>query len=157
MKTWYGTLASNKPAAQLYEYTVAAMLVHTLRLRKLGVRLIPAELRLQPPLVGHLTLRPSVYAGRDGRERSFCCVVQEVNGAGESLGPYSARLLKIESRGILIAGDGESWERRRCTTHKQTMWAWPAPGGNPKRPPPGATLGSMRFVDALAALVLRTE
>nr|WP_297383592.1 hypothetical protein [uncultured Roseateles sp.] len=137
----------------LYEYTVVAMLVHALRLRKLGVKLTPAELRLQTPLVGYLTLRPSVYSGRDGRGRWFCCVVPEEPGFGETVELYSARLLKIESRGILIAGEEESWARKRCTTFNQTIWAWPAPGGSPNVPPPGATLDSMKFVDAIAALV----
>lgn len=153
MKTWYGTLASNRPVVTLYEYTVVTMLVHALCLRKLGVKLTPAELRLQTPIVGHLSLTPSHYERRDGRGAWYCCVVPEVWHPRGTLELYSARLLKIEARGILVAGMEEFWERKRCISYKQTVWAWPAPGGHQKVPPPGATLDSMRFVDALAALV----
>ena len=153
MKSRYATLASSRPVATLYEYTVVAMLVHALRLRKLGVKLTPAELRLQTPLVGHLGFMPSTYGKRDGRGAWYCCIVPQTPHPNGTLELYSARLLKIEARGILIAGTEEFWERKRCTSFRQAVWAWPAPGGNPKPPPPGATLDSMRFVDALAALV----
>jgi hypothetical protein len=79
--------------------------------------------------------------------------VPEGSGFGEALELYSARLLKIESRGILIAGEEEFWARKRCTSFKQTIWAWPAPGGIAKVRPAGATLDSMKFVDAISALV----
>lgn len=129
------------------------MLVHALCLRKLGVKLTPAELRLQTPIVGNLRFVPSTYERRDGRGAWYCCIVPEVWQRGGTLELYSAKLLKIESRGILIAGMEEFWERKRCTSFRQTVWAWPAPEGNQKAPPPGATLDSMKFVDALAALV----
>jgi hypothetical protein len=62
-------------------------------------------------------------------------------------------LLDKASLSILVAGVEEFWERKRCTRYRQAVWAWPAPDGSRKAPPQGATLDSMKFVDALAALV----
>ena len=67
---------------------------------------------------------------------------------------FSARLVRIEARGILISGEEDEWDRKRRTSFRQTLWAWPLP------PPiqdagPRASKGSrevLRLLEAIDAL-----
>lgn len=38
-----------------------------------------------------------------------------------------ALLIRIETKGILIGGEEEVWDRKRVTKYRQTLWAWPVP------------------------------
>lgn len=130
------------------------MLVRALRLRHRGVKLDPAVLRAAVPLEGLLRLNASRYQGRDGRGRTVCLLMP----VGGSLQPivemFSARLVRIESRGILISGEEDEWDRKRRTSFRQTLWAWPMPPPVPASAPTDSK-GSrevMKLLEAIEAL-----
>lgn len=78
------------------------MLVRALRLRRKGLRLSAAELRAEVPLVGLLQMRDSTYHGRDGRGKQVCLLMPQTGGIAPILELFSARVLRIEERGILV-------------------------------------------------------
>lgn len=101
------------------------MLVRALCLRRQGVKLTPEELRSTTPMVGTLIMRKSVYRGRDGRGNQVCLLMPTAKSVQPYVELFSARLIRIEERGILIAGEEDVWNRKRQTTYAQTLWAWP--------------------------------
>ncbi len=111
------------------------MLVQALCLRHLGRKLPVEVLRAAVPMEGDLRLIDSYYAGRDGRGKQLCLLVPQSGEVRALVELYSARLLRIESRGILIAGEEEVWDRKRVTKYRQTLWAWPAPPRPPEQKP----------------------
>jgi len=67
---------------------------------------------------------------------------------------FGARLLRIEARGVLIAGEQDFWNRKRRLTYPQVLWAWPVPPAKTEAPSP-AEDGSphvRRLLDALDAI-----
>ena len=112
------------------------MLVRALLLRHLGVKIDAARLRATQPIVGLLTLDRSLYGGRDGRGRDVCRVMPVGPGCTPHVELLSARLIRIEKRGLLIVGEEDQWNRKRRTTYPQALWAWPFEGkAQPARPP----------------------
>lgn len=135
----------------LYIHTVFVMLVHALLLRRQGIRRSPEELKAATPLVGRLRLRASEFEGRDGRGRQVCLLMPVEEGVQPLVELFSARLLRIEDRGVLIGGEEDFWNRKRRTTYTQVLWAWPLPPPA-KEPMPHASIGSpevRRLLDAL--------
>ncbi len=66
---------------------------------------------------------------------------------------FSAKLLRIETRGILIAGEEEVWDRKRKTTYRQTLWAWPLPPQAEKPPTKAVSSPEVRrLLEALDAM-----
>jgi len=130
------------------------MLVRALRLRHRGVKLDPSVLRATAPLEGLLRLDASRYQGRDGRGRTVCLLMPVGGSVQPLVEMFSARLVRIEARGILISGEEDEWDRKRRTSFRQTLWAWPLP------PPiqdegPRASKGSrevLRLLEAIDAL-----
>ncbi|MFX1678036.1 hypothetical protein PV762_02285 [Mitsuaria sp. CC2] len=47
---------------------------------------------------------------------------------------FSARIVKVETRGMLITGEEEEWERKVCRKYEQTIWAWPHGPGREDKP-----------------------
>lgn len=129
------------------------MLVHALCLRHRGVKIPTAELRLHTPLLGQLAFRRSPYDNRDDRGYMWCLLTPRRGDAADAIQLYDAQVLRIEPRGILVGGFEEEWNRKQCTKHRQVLWAWPVSGENVKPAPQGANIDSMKFVEALAALV----
>ncbi len=79
-------------------------------------------------MTGRLQLRMSHYEGRDGRGRQVCLLMPAAPASYQPLVElFSARLLRIEDRGILIGGREEVWVRKRRTEYPQVLWAWPVP------------------------------
>ena len=77
---------------------------------------------------------------------------------GGSLQPlvemFSARLVRIEARGILVSGEEDEWNRKRRTSFRQTLWAWPMPPPVPASEPKESK-GSrevMKLLEAIEAL-----
>ncbi|WP_377153714.1 hypothetical protein ACFJIX_18970 [Roseateles sp. UC29_93] len=129
------------------------MLVHALRLRFQGVKLTPAELRAQTPLMGHLNFNQSFYQGRDERGLWVCTLMPELGECGWSVELFDARVLRIETRGILVGGVEDTWLRKKRTSYTQVLWAWPVSGEKTRVRPPSATTESMKFIEQLAELV----
>jgi hypothetical protein len=105
------------------------MLVEALLLRHRGIPIDPVVLRKATPLRGELIYKPSYYKGRDGRGLMNAMLLPAELSLPE-VTLYGARILKVEQRGILIAGEEEEWNRKICKKFRQTMWAWP-PGPGP--------------------------
>lgn len=129
------------------------MLVQALCLRRLGRKLPTELLRAAVPLVGQLRMVDSYYQGRDGRGRQICLLMPQSGAVPPLVELYSARLLRIEARGILISGQEEFWDRKRKVEYRQTLWAWPMPPpqheGHPQK------VGSpevQRLLEALEAM-----
>ncbi|WP_343630672.1 hypothetical protein [Roseateles sp.] len=130
------------------------MLVQALLLRQQGQRRSASELRAQVPLLGALRLRDSAYQGRDGRGRQVCLLMPATGGLAPIVELYSARVLRIEDRGVLIGGHEEFWNRKQRTTYVQVLWAWPLPP-EPKDEKPPSSVSSpevRRLLDALDAM-----
>lgn len=104
------------------------MLVRALLLRHLGAKIDPVTLRANLPMVGVLTLDRSPYDGRDGRATNVCRLTASEGSNSTLVELFNARVLKIECRGLLIAGEEDHWNRKRKTTYPQAMWAWPFHG-----------------------------
>lgn len=111
------------------------MLVQALCLRRLGRRLSPEALRAAVPLEGQLRMVDNYYEGRDGRGRQICLLMPPTGTVPPLVELYSAKLIRIEARGILIAGVEETWDRKRKVEYRQTLWAWPLPPPQPKQKP----------------------
>lgn len=129
------------------------MLVQALCLRHLGRKLPVEVLRAAVPMEGDLRLIDSFYGGRDGRGKQLCLLVPQSGEVRTLVELYSARLIRIETRGILIGGEEEVWDRKRVTKYRQTLWAWPVPP--PLETSPRQTAGSpevRRLVEALDAM-----
>lgn len=103
------------------------MLVQALCLRRHGRKLPTEVLRAAIPMEGDLRLIDSYYGGRDGRGKQLCLLVPQCGEVRTLVELYSARLVRIETKGILIAGEEEVWDRKRVTKYRQTLWAWPVP------------------------------
>ena len=147
-------LRQSGTATILSFYTVFIMLVHALLLRRQGIRRSPEELKASTPLIGRLRLRASHYEGRDGRGRQVCLLMPVEEGVQPIVELFSARLLRIEDRGVLIGGEEEFWNRKRRATYTQVIWAWPLPPPA-KEPVPHASIGSpkvRRLLEALDAI-----
>lgn len=130
------------------------MLVRALRLRRQGVRLSAAELRTEVPLAGLLRIRDSTYQGRDGRGKQVCLLMPQTGGVVPLVELFSARVLRIEDRGILVGGHEELWNRKRRTTYVQVLWAWPMPPESEGRLPPSSVSRPevRRLLEALDAM-----
>lgn len=112
-----------------------AMLVRALLLRHHGARVATEQLRCREPMTGRLQLRMSHYEGRDGRGRQVCLLMPpDIRSCQPLVELFSARLLRIEDRGILIGGREEFWDRKRKTEYPQVLWAWPLPPEAAGRP-----------------------
>ncbi|WP_141100953.1 hypothetical protein [Roseateles aquatilis] len=129
------------------------MLVYALRLRRAGVKLTPVEVRGQTPLLGNLAFRRSFYEGRDDRGPMVCLLTPQRGECGWHVELLNAQVLRIEPRGMLIAGEEDEWVRKKRTSHRQAIWAWPAGAAPQTAPPAGSTLESVKFLAALEALV----
>lgn len=130
------------------------MLVQALRLRRQGARLSTAELRAEVPLAGVLRMRDSAYQCRDGRGKQVCLLMPQTGGVVPIVELFSARVLRIEDRGILVGGHEEFWNRKQRTTHVQVLWAWPMPPES-KEEPPHSSVSSpevRRLLEALDAM-----
>lgn len=130
------------------------MLVQALRLRRQGLRLSAAELRAEIPLTGLLRMRDSAYQGRDGRGKQVCLLMPMTGGVVPIAELFSARVLRIEDRGILIGGHEEFWNRKQRTTYVQVLWLWPMPPESKEEPPPSSasTPEVRRLLEALDAM-----
>ena len=127
------------------------MLVRALLLRHLGAKIDSATLRATQPLVGLLTLGRSSYDGRDGRGVNVCRLMPAGSGLTPHVELLSARLIRIERRGLLICGEEDHCNRKRCTTYPQALWAWPL-DGQPSPPTPPRATHDARAEDFLAQL-----
>ena len=101
------------------------MLVQALCLRRAGAKLSRAELRAATPLVGELHFLANEYQGRDGRGRQVCHLMPVTGAFPPIVELFDAKVVKIEDRGVLIAGTEESWNRKQRRTFPQAVWAWP--------------------------------
>lgn len=130
------------------------MLVRALLLRHLGAKIDPARLRAAQPMVGLLTLDRSPYDGRDGRGRNVCRLMAADHGRTPQIELFSARLIRIEKHGILIAGEEDHWNRKRRTTYPQALWAWPFDGKPQQETTPirGRDAAADDFLSQLAEL-----
>ena len=130
------------------------MLVRALRLRRQGARLSAAELRAEVPLAGFLRMRDSAYQGRDGRGAQVCLLMPQTGGVVPIVELFSARVLRIEDRGILVGGREEFWNRKQRTTYVQVLWAWPMPPESKEEPPPSSVSSPevRRLLEALDAM-----
>lgn len=109
------------------------MLVRALLLRHRGVPIDPSLLRKAIPLSGRLIYARSQYEGRDGRGRMTAILMPVGNRSAPHVELFSARIVKVEVRGMLITGEEEEWERKVCRKYRQTLWAWPqGPGQDDK-------------------------
>ncbi|ALV07313.1 hypothetical protein [Roseateles depolymerans] len=130
------------------------MLVRALCLRRQGVKLTPEELRAATPLVGTLILDKSTYKGRDGRGNQVCLLMPTGNSTVPHVELFSARLIRIEQRGILIGGEEDIWKRKKRTTYPQVLWAWPfSPDAEKIEPPKSASSVHLsEFLAQIAAI-----
>ncbi|MBO9687073.1 MAG: hypothetical protein J7598_10695 [Mitsuaria chitosanitabida] len=131
------------------------MLVQALRLRRQGARLSASELRAEIPLAGLLRMRDSSYQGRDGRGKQVCLLMPQTGGVAPLVELFSARVLRIEDRGILVGGHEEFWNRKQRTSYMQVLWAWPMPPESKDEPPPASASspGVRRLLEALDSMV----
>jgi len=127
------------------------MLVRALCLRRLGKKLSAEELKAATPLNGRLEMQASSYGGRDGRGRQVCLLLPVCGRAEPLVELFSARLLRIETRGVLIGGEEDFWNRKVCNTYRQVLWAWPTPPDVPD-PPPASGVSSPEVRKLLEAL-----
>lgn len=68
---------------------------------------------------------------------------------------FSARVLRIEDRGILVGGHEEFWNRKQRTSYVQVLWAWPMPPeSKDEHPPVSASSPEVRrLLEALDSMV----
>lgn len=131
------------------------MLVQALCLRRQGVKLTPEELRAVTPMVGTLVLDKSTYKGRDGRGDQVCLLMPTGNSTIPHVELFSARLIRIEQRGILIGGEEDLWNRKKRTTYPQVLWAWPFHPGEKREDTPrnASRVDVSQFLERIGALV----
>lgn len=67
------------------------------------------------------SFRKSPYDNRDDRRYMWCLLTPRQGECGRCVEIYSAKVLRIETRGILIGGTEEVWERERCFKQPQVM------------------------------------
>ena len=102
---------------------------------------------------GDLRLVDSYYSGRDGRGKQLCLLVPRSGEVRTLVELYSARLIRIETKGILIAGEEEIWDRKRVTKYRQTLWAWPVPPRQlEEKPQVAGSPEVQRLLEALDAM-----
>ena len=100
------------------------MRVSVVLLRRLGERLSPGELRIQPRLVGTIRLYREP-GGRIGQWNRVAALTL-THGAGIEL--HEARLTRWDVRGLVLCGEERSWKaRRECVAHPQAWWCRPLP------------------------------
>ena len=134
------------------------MLVQALCLRREGIKLSEEQLRAAKPMVGRLHLRANEYRGRDGRGRQVCLLMPVTGAYPPVIELFDAKLVKIEDRGLLIAGTEEAWNRKQRKTFPQAIWAWPFhPSAQMLLTPPAADMGSReaglsKLLEALDAI-----
>lgn len=102
-------------------------------------------------MVGLLRMRDSSYQGRDGRGKQVCLLMPQTGGVVPIVELFSARVLRIEDRGILVGGHEEFWNRKQRTTYVQVLWAWPMPPESKEEPAP-STVSSPEVRKLLEAL-----
>lgn len=101
------------------------MLVKALKLRRMGERISPEELRGTPPMVGNLSVKQDQLR-RLATRGSRMALLMPLGGGCEPLAQlHSARLALVDHRGLVIQGIEESWRRKQCTDHRQALWCWP--------------------------------
>lgn len=130
------------------------MLVRALLLRHRGVPIDPSLLRKAIPLSGELIYTRSQYEGRDGRGRMTAILMPVGMRTTPQIELFSARIVKVEVRGMLITGEEEEWERKVCRKYRQTLWAWPhGPGQDDKlRQKPELSTQARDFLAEIEAL-----
>lgn len=139
------------PEYTVCPYSISSMLVRALRLRHRGLKLSAEELKAATPLSGRLQMQDSHYNGRDGRGKQVCLLLPLSGRAEPLVELFSARVLRIESRGVLIGGEEDFWNRKVCSTYRQVLWAWPSPPDMPE-PPPATGVSSPEVRKLLEAL-----
>ncbi|ANH66648.1 hypothetical protein ABE85_02060 [Mitsuaria sp. 7] len=67
---------------------------------------------------------------------------------------FSAQLVRIEPRRVLIAGEEDFWNRKRQSSYRQVLWAWPTPPEVPEAAPEKGVSSPevRRLLDALDAM-----
>jgi hypothetical protein len=101
------------------------MLVKALCLRNLGRRLSAEELRAAKPLTGNLRVEPELTRGQLPNSARMALLLPVGKGVDPLVQLHGMRLLKIDDRGLLIAGIEERWERKKRIDYRQALWCWP--------------------------------
>ena len=84
----------------------------------------------------------------------MCLLMPQAGGVVPIVELFSARLLRIEERGILIGGHEEFWNRKRRNAYVQVLWAWPMPPESENKAPPSSVSSPevRRLLEALDAM-----
>jgi hypothetical protein len=109
------------------------MLVRALCLRHLGVKLTPAQLRQEVPMVGRLRYEASYYGGKDGNGAYACLLMPVSGGTDPEVQLHHAKVVKIEPRGLLIQGLEYVFRRRERESYPQMLWCWSIQPGELRR------------------------
>ena len=112
------------------------LLVKALCLRRQGLRLSADELRGVVPMLGRLRYEANPYKGQDGRGALTCLLMPVGSSIDPQVQLFSARIRRIDARGIIIQGTEEVWNRKRHTDYPQALWAWPIHPDEFKPPAP---------------------
>ena len=78
-----------------------------------------------PVMVGCLRYEANPYRGSDGRGALTCLLMPVGSSTDPHVQLFSARIRRIDARGIIIQGVEEHWQRKRHTDYPQALWAWP--------------------------------
>lgn len=109
------------------------MLVKVKMLRHHGEKLLADRVRGGGWLQGSLLALPEPER-RMGRGK----MVVNLLPIGDEFEPlrqlFDARLVRIERRGLVLAGVEEFWDRKRCTDYPQAWWCVPLCPAPPRQP-----------------------
>lgn len=84
-------------------------------------------------MVGNLRYEASYYGGKDGNG-AYACLLMPLTGSTEpEVQLFHAKVIKIETRGVLIQGHEHVWRRKERLTYPQTLWCWPIEPGAVRR------------------------
>src|SRR5262249_10841256 len=100
------------------------MLVKALPLRHLGRRLTADELQCVP-MVGNLRVEAELTRRQDRAIARMAILLPLNNAVDPLIQLHAIRLLKVDNRGMLIAGIEEHWQRKQRTDYRQALWCWP--------------------------------
>jgi hypothetical protein len=102
------------------------MLVRMLKLRHLGQRLSLEALRSAKPDLGYLYVIEEVARRYPGKRDIRMAMLKSSPHACEGVeNLHGVRLVKIDQRGLVLAGVEEHWHRKQRTDYRQAWWCWP--------------------------------
>jgi hypothetical protein len=89
------------------------------------------ELRAEVPMIGRLQY------DADPHRRDAKLLLMPLAGSTDACAElHSAKLRKVDKRGLLFVGVEQVFKRRQANEYAQAIWAWPVSEDDIRPPPP---------------------